>query len=610
MCGFLGAIGPRLPDDAAIIAGREMMRHRGPDDAGLWRCDDAVLGHRRLAVIDPGPSGHQPMVSDDGLAALAYNGELYNDAELRGSLGVPVRSGCDTATLLAWLGSGGALSRLRGMFAFASVDRRAGTLTLARDPLGIKPLYVVRGAGYLAFSSEIPPLFALPGIEPEPDALGVSTYLSTIRTVLAERTMFEGVRAVRPGEVLTYRLAAWDAAPSVQTLRVDAADHDADDPELRHTITESIDRHLRTDVPLCAMLSGGLDSTIIASRAAERVGSLRTYCAGVDEPGSDSVYAREVAAELGTVHRHVGLDGPVFNAEWRRLVHESGMPLSTPNEVAIRLVARAMRRDGAVVTLSGEGADELFAGYDLPLRLAADHEAAGGDPGLFQLDAHAWVGSDAKAAVLAEGLREEVGDDRWLGDRYSRLFEEAADGREGLAAHLRFQQAVNLPGLLQRLDSATMLESVEGRVPFADAGVLAVARGQPIERCFEPSGATVAERTKRTLRAAFARAVPGSVLRRDKASFPVPFQQWMGEATRDKDGVGMMPGIRTDGVSRLISPAALALVRAKPAEHWNLAWPILNLWLWAERWWGDGPDGRAQPAAASTRGTAASSRFV
>lgn len=601
MCGLAGVIGYPEPGAATLAAMQGALAHRGPDGAGEWSIPGVHLVHRRLAVINPGPGGRQPMRSDDGRLVLAYNGELYNDATLRARLGGNgFKTSCDTETLLRWLSAGGPLDALRGMYAFAAIDTRARTLVLARDPFGIKPLFWARLPGRVLFASEIPALFEHPELSPEPDIRGVSAYLTTIRTVTDGHTMFAGVMSLRPGESLRFDLDDPDAEPARTTCRIEPAETDDDPERLRGVIAGSVFQHLRTDVPLCALLSGGLDSSVIAATAAERLGPIRTYCSGVDEPGADAGHARRAAAAIGTDHREAFLDAELFTELWQDSVSRTGLPMSTPNEAAIRLIARRLRADGCVVTLSGEGADEVFAGYDAPLLAAAGYESSpDGPPGAFTLRSNAWILPELKGALLTPEWSRGVEGDEWLLDTYERLFAEVSAGaRSPLDRHLRFQRRVNLEGLLGRLDSATMLESVEGRTPFADREVVSAADGLPFGALFDPAGQDGPRRTKLALRAAFAREVPREVLDREKASFPVPFWRWM-HATAARV-------TRNRTAAWIFTPAVLATIRADPGRCWGTAWPVLNVCLWAERWWGDA----AQASAAWRRGTAESRPLV
>jgi asparagine synthase (glutamine-hydrolysing) len=587
------------------------MAHRGPDDAGLTRFDQAVLAHRRLSVIDPSSNGRQPMTSADGRFTLVYNGMLYNDLDVRRELsarGFPrdgFRTACDTETVLAafecWATD--ALTHLRGMFALALWDERERLLTLARDPLGVKPLYFWAGSKELLFASEPGPIVRSPLVGAAPNLAMVSAYLTTIRTVLGNDTLFQGVHAVAPGQLAqcsfngpspVIRLVDWFTPGESEAG--EAAEEEVFE-RVREGVTESTLLHLRSDVPTCSLLSGGLDSTIVASLAKERLPSLRTFCAGsaCDGDDNDLSCARRASAALGTRHSEALIDEERFARDWAWMVETLGAPLSTPNEVAIHAVARRLRDDGCVVTVSGEGADELFAGYGPPMVAAAQFIERGvGSGGRFQLESNAWIPTQAKAAILREEVWSTLDADAGLRSMYEQTFErcarEAGEDADPLEAHLRFHQRVNLAGLLQRLDTATMLTGVEGRTPYADAVVAGIAARTPMRCKFmaaapagvggrvEAGGETV--QTKIALRRAFADRVPSFVVDRAKASFPLPFERWLHRAS-DR--------LRASQFARAIfTEAAVETIAAAPNQHWRLAWPMINLALWGDRWWGRG----------------------
>ena len=574
------------------------MRRRGPDGAGLADLGHVRLGHRRLSVVAPGEAGAQPM-SRAGAGTLIYNGELYNDAELRRELasrGHVLDSASDTLTVLLALKQWGvgAFSRLRGMYALAWLNPTGSTLTLARDPLGVKPLhytFLERDGGVeLVFASEAAVVAAArPTVRP--DLVTVSSYLTTIRTTLGSRTMFEGVHCLQPGEVMECDLRQGAIAVRRVVVPIPIVDMPSDPADVGAVVRDSVRRHLRSDVRTCCLLSGGLDSSIIASLASEEAGSdLRTYCAGagrgVDADG-DHAHAATMAAWLGSRHTAVDITGELFVERWADMVIRQGLPLSTPNEVAINEVARTLRAAGDIVTLSGEGADELFGGYLAPMlgawRYEQQRAVRGVHPGLFQLEETSWVPVSAKEGIVQPGVLEAVEGDAhltaWYRDTFDRVADERSD-RSPLEAHLRFMRRVNLAGLLGRLDSAMMLEGVEGRTPFADICVASFAEGLGMEHKFRPAGgrASVLD-TKVCLRTAFASRVHPSVTARDKASFPLPFQAWVPGARDALLGVDWMREIFTE--------AALHAVAANPGDAWRLSWPMINLALWGQRWWGD-----------------------
>jgi asparagine synthase (glutamine-hydrolysing) len=610
MCGIVGAvcsIGSHLSiGEREIVRMRDRLTHRGPDDAGLWLRPWGAIGHRRLSIRDLSDAGHQPMVSDCGGAVLAYNGELYNDAELRTDLaafGTPFRSTGDTQTLLAALQRWGiaARDRLRGMYALAYVDEARRTLTLARDPLGIKPLYYwsgrVRGQREVVFASEPSAILLHPAVSKKPDTAGVDAYVSTIRTTLGERTLFEGVRCVRAGQWLVFDLHDLEADPtSIESCPLGSR---ADAKNTHAIIEDSVRQHLATDVPLCSLLSGGLDSTIIAAIASREGSGLHTYAAGFHDAARDDddlSCAARVAAELGVTHAQVHLTSDTFTQVWAEMIARLGVPLSTPNEVAIHAVAQRLAGDGYKVALSGEGADELFAGYDQALVQASEFWAAHPrasvhELALHELEANAWVPLSLRSVILrgraaaSDALMETI-------EREWAWCEQAAarcgGPSEGLAIHLHYQQRVNLVGLLGRLDTAMMLASVEGRTPMADRLVSLHANGLALADriAWRDDGVE----TKIALRRAFASTLPHEALTRAKASFPLPFQGWMR---------AWSPRVRTSALVReVFADAAVALVAEAPEAAWRLAWPMINLALWdAQHWGGTKSNARAEARA-------------
>jgi asparagine synthase (glutamine-hydrolysing) len=595
MCGIVGvasSIGERpTPDRAVVERLRDLMRHRGPDGAGYWQSERSHVrfGHRRLAVIDPSAAGAQPMVSADG-CALVYNGELYNDAELRSELarlGVVFRSSCDTETVLYAMRQWGtaAIRRLRGMFALAFYDPRRELLTLARDPLGIKPLYWWRGEAMgrneLAFASEILPLLHHPRVADEPDVLAISAYLTTIRTTMGTRTLFRDIRAVTPGEVVEFDLHDRSLGEKTSTVRivdVAGAYSDTDGRSTRQVVLDAAHRHLRSDVPTCCLLSGGLDSSILATIAGERTDSLWTYSSGYEDGSErgDLHFAQQMSEHLHTRHTAAPITAEMFRERWLDLVSAAQVPLSTPNEIAINEVSRRLRADGRVVTLSGEGADEIFGGYEAPLRSAAEYVAAGGtDGGLMQLRDAAWIPLDAKEAVLSPSAWRAIEEDSVLIETARREFEALRAERddEPIQAHLRSVRRINLAGLLLRLDSATMRESVESRTPFADVAVAAYAEGLPINRKYRSLPTPT---TKIALREAFAMDLPVEIVARPKASFPLPFQEWISDQSETLRGSSF--------AREVFNEAAIQMVADRPRELWRLAWPMMNIAMWGRRW--------------------------
>ncbi len=580
--------------------------HRGPDGRGLWRGENVLLGHTRLAVRDPrNGAAAQPITTACGRYALVYNGELYNDAELRVSLepavleatgGAGFQTACDAETVLWALVLGGreALGTMRGMFALAFVDLETRTVLLSRDPLGVKPLVWASTPTGLAFASEPRALVAHPRVRLAPDMEMFSAYLATSRRTMAGRTLFEGVEAVQPGETLLIDLCKRRPRP-VQLytpgLLFGVAPGESTPEACRTVVTDSVLAHLVSDVPLCAMLSGGLDSTIIASIVASRRGDLETWCAsGVDaggEVGPDPAEARALAGELGTRHHDVHLQAADFMGAWREHVAHLGQPLSTPNEVAISQLAGAVRQSGARVALSGEGADELFGGYDAVLSAYAAHGRLAAPPvgaARFHLEAAAWVSPGAQGELLRG---DAAGRSEFVIHAYERAFalSEAQMRVEGgaLDAHLQLQRRINLSSLLERLDGATMRHGIEGRTPFADVEVARYAESLPMDVKFVDVEAGAAG-SKIILRRAFKGAIPERIQRRPKASFPLPFETWCAPVGDEIAASGFL--------AEWVVPEVLQAVASDPKTHWRLTWLLGNLALWGDAVFGASSAGR------------------
>src|SRR5690606_4246171 len=323
---------------------RDLMTHRGPDGAGLHRDANALLAHRRLAILDLTDASAQPMATPDGRFAIAYNGELSNEPQARAQLaaaGVPIRPTGATEPVLQALATWGpgALDRFRGMYALALLDTREQTLLLAVDELAMKPLHwampTVRGGPELVFASEVEPVLRHPAMSYQPDPVVVSSYLTTIRTTLGDRTLFAGVRALTPGQRILFDLRSPDLqwkswhAPAVADVPppADAA------AQLREALDASVRAHLRSDASICLLLSGGLDSAAIAHCAAAAGPQLDTYCSGARPAAPNSAadddfhHARAYAAHLGARHTEAPIDKSLFLDRWRHLIERSGQPL-------------------------------------------------------------------------------------------------------------------------------------------------------------------------------------------------------------------------------------------------------------------------------------------
>jgi asparagine synthase (glutamine-hydrolysing) len=545
MCGICGVIrltppGPEAPriTEAAVVRMRDAMAHRGPDDEGVFVADGIGLGHRRLSIIDVAGS-RQPMSTADEALWLTYNGEVYNFPELRAELearGVTFQTKGDTEVVLRAYEVYGdaAVERLRGMFAFGLWDGRRRRLLLARDPLGIKPLYHTRTAdGLFLFASEIRALLAWPGVRAELDRDALWDYFGQ-RYVPGPRTAFKGIAKLPPGHLAIVSEGGvqirrywdvpldgetWSEAECVETFRA--------------LVTDSVRRELVSDVPLGVFLSGGLDSTTVTALMAGMVNEpVRTFCVGYGAASGvdERPYARLAAERFNTVHREVEIALDDF---WKLLpeaVAAMEEPVAEGPAVSLLQLSRATRQHVTVV-LSGEGADENLAGYNVyrrmlrarplgwlpslgPLaRLARSHRSAHAAEWIGQSIAERYRG----VSSVFTGLERE----RLLGQRAPAV--DSADqhyartrGISPLQRMLYYDLKVWLPDdLLVKADKMTMAASLELRVPFLDHKVVEWAWRVPASLKINGGVGKV------LLRRAFADRVPPAILGRDKVGFTV-----------------------------------------------------------------------------------------
>tara|TARA_R110002073_G_scaffold19743_9_gene71880 strand:- start:3287 stop:5116 length:1830 start_codon:yes stop_codon:yes gene_type:complete len=607
MCGILVVAAPRERRPRVNVSQVERMRdrlaHRGPDGSGTWDGGNVILAHRRLAVLDPTPAGAQPMTSADGRWVVSYNGELYDDAAIRrrlqseGHVRAGFRTMCDTETVVEALAAWGtdAFDQFRGMYAIAAYDTQEHRLVIARDPLGIKPLFWWCDGTEFVAASEPTAILEHPAIQARPDLATVSGYLGSLRTTLGERTLFDGIFTLLPGGRLELDLDRPALAPighlSPSGPPVDPTlGGQAAAEQLFDVLEDSVTRHLRSDVPLCALLSGGIDSAALVELARSRATNLRTYVAGAPEEGGDLEHARELAELWNLRHDEAIITKPRFLDGWASLIDRTGLPLTTPNEVAIHAVSARLASDGCVVTLSGEGADELLAGYGAVMDAARLFEAKR-EPhesrANFHLDSSAWIPSTRKVGLFRREVWQALDSDVEVADYAEALLDvcaaEAGPEADPLDAHLRYLRRVNLTALLERLDRTTQQASVEGRTPFADIAVANFCESLPIGTKYgRPRGLSggigvmTQPTTKLVLREAMRNRLPESILHRPKASFPLPFQDWL---------VGQGNALRqSDFAAALFRERAVERAAADPVGNWGSFWPMANLARWGDRW--------------------------
>ena len=576
MCSIAGIIhlkGGGRAEGRALAAGalEKMMRalhHRGPDDRGMWFAPEsgegftAGLANTRLAILDLSAAGHQPMLDQESGRCLTYNGEVYNFQDLRGQLDGTVRewrSHTDTEVVLRayehWGLAG--LDRLRGMFALAFWDAPARKLLLARDPLGIKPLYYYRTGELFIFASELRALLASGLVPRRLSREGLASYLAQ-GSIAAPATIIEGVRSLLPGDYLsvtpTERALLIDGGSFVGAS--DKAQH-ATAPskreeavaELREILSESVRRHLVSDVPLGLFLSGGIDSSalvaLMSQVAAERVKSFSVTFA--EQRFSEASHARMVAEKFGTAHTEI----PLTEAGLLGLLPQALKAIDQPTMDGINtfVVSKSVKEAGITVALSGLGGDELFAGYNTfrrgrrlrnwsriprPLRRAA---ATVGQSVLNDSVQHRklWelMASDGSPRAAYEVTRQlfagsEIGSlvQNWTGMERAPGAGEEPDAINAVSRCELEGYMVNT--LLRDTDFMSMAHSLEVRVPFVDRVVVDYVLSLPGD--WKVNGG----RAKPLLQDALYPLLPKEITHRPKMGFTLPFEDWMQSRLRDE----------------------------------------------------------------------------
>lgn len=620
MCGIAGWVGKDPIDRAAFERALGRLAARGPDGSGVWvGCGGrAALGHRRLAILDTSPRGAQPSVEPDGLSAFVHNGEIYNFRALKGELEAKGERFTSTSDgevahrLLRRIGRD-ALASLEGMFALAFWDEQRQRLLLARDRIGIKPLYYARLPRGLAFASEPKALLALPGVSARLDPDALSDFLS-YGYVPYDRCLFAGVKKLPPAHWLTYD--AGSGALDVGrwwSLERHAVPDDA--ARMREQLDAAVESHMVSDVAVGAFLSGGLDSSTVVARAARAGAGLPTFTVGYrDGSQSDVEYARLAARAFATEHHEEQLDIGDLEGTLARAAETYCEPLYDSTALAVLDLARIARRRVKVV-LTGDGGDEVFGGYGWHetvmkyeawrARLAAVRPLLHAvDRGLIAPLAQTAAGSRAAgtARVLARDFPSRYYAVRGF---FSAAEQARVLGRRPEDAAWLFRQ-FDRPDLplphrllwldihtylpdnnLTLVDRSTMAVGLEARVPLLDTRLVSYAFSLPPERIVRPGA------TKIAFREAIAPWLPAPILQRSKSGFSPPFKRWVGGENRETALKALEAGdLAADGV---IQPRELrALVRAGTQRRPGKIWLLLNLEAWYRRW----IRGRVSPEAA------------
>ncbi|WP_127783534.1 N-acetylglutaminylglutamine amidotransferase [Rhodococcus sp. X156] len=588
MCGLCGEIrfDGSSPDVGAVERMTEAMTTRGPDGGGVHVRGAAALGHRRLCIIDLSSRGSQPMVDEELGLSLVFNGCVYNYQQLRTELagqGYRFTSTSDSEVVLKAFHRWGSdcVQHFVGMFALAVLEHRSGVLTLARDRLGIKPLYLAESPGRLRFASSVQALLAGGGVDTELDRVALHHYLSFHSVVPAPRTIYRGVRKLPPATVRVVQPDGtssehryWDPvfAPSP-----DRADWSARDWQqaLLDSLRTAVSRRMVADVPVGVLLSGGIDSSLVVALLAEQgQRDLATFSIGFDSAGGESgdeyAYSDLVANTFGTAHHQIHVDSARLLPAVEPTIAAMGEPMVSHDCVAFFLLSQEVSQHVKVVQ-SGQGADEVLGGYDWYPPLL-------GVPRADASEAYRAVFVDRPHDAIGSLLSAEYHLDHDVSADFVRAHQQRPGASTAVDAALRLDTTVMLvDDPVKRVDTMTMAWGLEARVPFLDHQFVELAATCPPELKLASGGKGVLKDASRAL-------LPAAVVDRTKGYFPVP-------GIRHLDG-GVLElvhdalGSRSARDRALYRPEALEKLLATPNEDrttlgssslWQVA--VLEMWL-------------------------------
>ncbi|MGH9349375.1 MAG: asparagine synthase (glutamine-hydrolyzing) [Vicinamibacterales bacterium] len=607
MCGIAGLVytDPSRPCEPEIItAMRDIAAYRGPDDSGIHIDGNVGLGHRRLSIIDIG-GGHQPMADARERVWIIYNGEVYNFPELRAELagkGYTFRTNSDTEVILQLYAERGerCVEALNGMFAFAIWDADRRSLLLARDRMGVKPLYYAETPEAFVFGSEIKSIFASGHVTARCRDEALSEYL-LFRQVAGTETLFRGVRSLPPGCTMVVRDGRsrisryWSPRPSADRAPISFEEARRG---LAALLEDSVRMRLISDVPVGTFCSGGVDSSLVTALAAKLKGEgVNTFSVGFDEADYDeSAYALMVSKHYGTIHHQLRVGNARFSDLFPKMVWHNDEPLDFANSVHIFALSELAKRHVTVV-LTGEGSDELFAGYPryripdfarsyryVPAPLRRMLGACIKDHRLHKLERYAAYSPDDVLLYNSSYLRPEMVAEAFpalpaFTSEYRRACLSGSDGLglDPVGRLSLLDQETFLVSILHRQDKMSMAASIESRVPFMDYRVVELANRLPTD-CKVRGG------TGKALVKELARTVlPAEIVDRRKSGFGVPLARWF----RAKDGLGerlaaLAGSPASDVFDRPVLRRLVAEHRSGTRDHAELLWTALNLCTWRE----------------------------
>lgn len=627
MCGINGIVYPerlgKRVDRETLVEMRDILRHRGPDEAGLFLNINVGLGHRRLSIVDL-KSGQQPMYSADRCSVLVYNGEIYNHKEQRQVLndkGHKFVTESDTETILHLYEEFGpdCVHRLRGMFAFAIWDETKKELFLARDRLGVKPLYYfIDQDGAIFFASEMKALFSTRSIEPKLNFAALPDYLANHGTS-GNETLFEGIRRLPPGHTMTWKNGEirvhqyWDLDFTKKEILHNGAEIRLID-EWHELFKRAVEMRLMSDVPLGMFLSGGIDSGAIAGLMSQLVKDpIKTFSVAFqDKDANELRYARLVADTFGTDHHEIIVSPDQFFANLPRLIWHEDEPIAHPSSVALNFVSR-LAASHVKVVLTGEGSDESLAGYGRygktlqNLAYGAVYEKfstagfrqsiANGilkfsdKPGVrrklrksflalepcidsMYFDNFAVFPRHMQADMFSNDTRTKIGSRKDPYFEMSHIFESVPDGSL-LDKMLYTDTKTYLHELLMKQDQMSMAASIESRVPFLDHELLEFSARLPDSMKIRGS------QTKFVLRRAMKGVLPGEILTRTKMGFPVPVGKWLrGEFRHLVDEFVLSERTSQRGIFDYDFVKELATRHFAGENHDERIWALVNFEMW------------------------------
>ena len=585
MCALAGEIrfDGSSPDLSALWSMTVLQQARGPDGYGVSVSPGKAFGHRRLKIMDLSDAAQQPMVDPQLGLGIVFNGAVYNHPELRKeleALGYVFYSHGDTEVLLKAYHSWGPdfVQRLNGMFAFAIWERDSGRVLLGRDRLGIKPLYYAELGGGLRFASTLPALLVGGGVDTSIDPLALNHYLSFHAVVPAPHTLFAGVRKLAPGSLMTIEADGRRSERRFWSLDYsrDAADEKRSFEEWREILLDAlraaVKRRLVADVPVGALLSGGVDSSLIVGLMAEAgVRELRTYNVGFEdvggEKGNEFEYADIVAERFGTIHERIFVPEAELLTRLPEAIAAMSEPMVSHDCIGFYLLSEAVSRHSKVVQ-SGQGADEVFGGYHWYPKL--DGSAT---PVADYLDAF---------RDRSYGEYREVVQERYLAGDASGDFVAARFADPGAAdpvdQALRLDTTVMLvDDPVKRVDNMTMAFGLEARVPFLDHELVELAARIPARHKLAGGGKGILKEAARVV-------IPSAVIDRPKGYFPVPALKYLKGGVLDnvRDALSSRAArerglFRQGYVDRLLADPMAHLTPLRGSKLWQLG--LLELWL-------------------------------